>query len=310
MIAYIIRKLLEGIPTVFGVTIVTFLLFNVFGGNPVLQFLGKSATNAEIAAMEAQYGFDRPLAHQYVDYLGEVITFDFGKSFVTKEKVLEMIKERAIPSLALTIPALLATSLLSVCIALIAAFYRGQRTDKILMFFAVLGMSVSFLVYIVVGQYILAFRFPVFQIHGYLPGPQQWQYLILPMLIMLIVGMGYDTRFYRSIMVEETGKDYVRTAFAKGVSRPRALFVHVARNAMVQIVTRIMISVPFLVTGSLLLESFFGIPGMGSMLLDALNASDFPVIKAYTVMISILFVVSNLLTDVLYAIVDPRVRLG
>ena len=310
MIAYIIRKLLEGIPTVFGVTIVTFLLFSVFGGNPVLQFLGKSATDAEITAMEAQYGFDRPLAEQYLDYLGEVVTLDFGKSFVTKEKVLEMIKERAIPSLALTIPALLATSLLSVCIALIAAFYRGQRTDKVLMFFAVLGMSISFLVYIVVGQYLLAFRFPVFQIHGYLAGPEQWQYLILPMLIMLIVGMGYDTRFYRSIMVEETSKDYVRTAFAKGVSRPRALFVHVARNAMVQIVTRIMISVPFLVTGSLLLESFFGIPGMGSMLLDALNASDFPVIKAYTVMISILFVVSNLLTDVLYAIVDPRVRLG
>ena len=156
-----------------------------------------------------------------------------------------------------------------------------------------------------------AFKFPFFQIHGYRDGIlEKWQYLILPILIMLVVGMGYDTRYYRSVMVEETGKDYITTAFAKGLSKPRVMFLHMLKNAMVPIITRMMISVPFLVTGSLLLESFFGIPGLGSMLLDALGSSDLPIIKAYTVLISILFILSNIATDVLYAVVDPRVRLS
>ena len=311
MMTYITRRLLQGIPIILGVTLVTFVLFNVFGGNPVLQFLGKSATAAEIAAMEREYGFDQPLWIQYLQYLQQVITFDFGRSFVTKEQVTSMIAAGAMPSLSLTLPAIASTTMLSVSIALVAAFYRGQKLDRFLLITAVIGMSISFLVYIVIGQYILAFRFPIFQIHGYQDGIfERWQYLTLPILIMVIVGMGYDTRFYRSVMVEESGQNYVTTAFAKGLSKRKVMFKHMLKNAMVPIITRVMISVPFLVTGSLLLESFFGIPGLGSMLLDALNSSDLPVIKAYTVLISVLFVLSNLATDVLYAVFDPRVRLS
>ncbi len=311
MINYIIRQLLLGIPTIIGVTLVTFLLFNIFGGDPALQFLGKNATAEEVEAMRELYGFNKPLLAQYFDYLRQVITFDFGRSFSTKEPVTTMIAGGVIPSLSLTLPALLSTSLLAISVSLLAAFYRGQPIDRTLVIAAVFGMSISFLVYIVVGQYLLAFRFPLFQIHGYHTGLiERWQYLILPILIMVVVGLGYDTRYYRSVMVEETGKDYIVTAFAKGLSKPRVMFLHMLKNALVPIVTRMMISVPFLVTGSLLLESFFGIPGLGSMLLEALGSSDLPVIKAYTVLISVLFVLSNIATDVLYAVVDPRVRLS
>jgi peptide/nickel transport system permease protein len=192
----------------------------------------------------------------------------------------------------------------------LAGHCGGRAPDRALIVLAVIGMSVSFLVYIVVGQYLFAFELPFFHIHGYKPGfVERWPYLALPILILLLVGMGYDTRFYRSAIVEELGKGHITTAYAKGLSAGRVLFVHVLKNAMVPVVTRVMISVPFLVTGSLLLESFFGIPGLGGTLLGALDTADFPVIKAYTVLVSIAFVFTNVLTDVLYAAIDPRVRL-
>lgn len=310
MRAYVIRRLLHGIPILLGVTLITFLLFHVFGGNPVVQFLGKSATAEEIARLEREHGLDRPLLVQYLGYLEEIVTLDFGRSFVTKEPVGEMLSRGAVPSLSLTLPALLATSLLAISIGLVAAFFRGRFMDRALMAAAVMGMSISFLVYIVVGQYLLAFQLPLFQIHGYEDGvTERWQYLALPILILVVVGLGYDTRFYRSVFVEETARDHVTTALAKGAGEGRVMFRHVLKNALIPIITRIMISLPFLVTGSLLLESFFGIPGLGTTLLDALNTADFPVIKAYTVLISVLFIVSTILNDVLYAVVDPRVRL-
>lgn len=311
MTAYVLRRLLHGIPIILGVTLITFILFHVFGGNPVASFLGKNATAADIAAMEKEYGFDKSMTLQYLDYLYQILRFDFGRSFATREPVTDMIRSGVGPSLSLTLPALLLTSIISVSIALISAFFRGRLADRLLVFFAVVGMSVSFLVYIVLGQYLLAFKLPLFQIHGYEAGlVDRWQYLSLPIIVMVVVGMGYDTRFYRSVMVEETTKDYIVTAFAKGLSRRRVMFVHMLKNASIPIITRMMISVPFLVTGSLLLESFFGIPGMGNMLLTALDQADLPVIKAYTVIISILFVVSNIATDILYAIFDPRVKLS
>ena len=310
MLAYVIRRLLYGIPILFGVTLITFLLFNIFGGNPVLQFLGKAASPADIAALEHEYGFDRPLLVQYVDYVLQIVRLDFGRSFVTREPVTDMLLRGAGPSVSLTLPALMVTTILAICIGIVAAFFRGRRTDRVIMSLAVFGMSISFLVYIIVGQYLLAFKWPLFQIHGYEPGPgERWQYLALPIIILIIVGLGYDARFYRSVFAEEVSRDHVTTAYAKGAGKARVMFIHVFKNALIPIITRIMISLPFLVTGSLLLESFFGIPGLGSMLLDALNQSDFPVIKAYTVMISVLFILSTILNDILYALVDPRVRL-
>ena len=310
MIRYVFKRLVWGIPILIGVTLVTFLLFNYFAGNPVYQFLGKAASAADVAALEHQYGLDKPLWLQYVDYLWQIVRFDFGRSFATKEPVGELVWRAAGPSVSLTLPALLATTVLAVSVGMLAAYFRGRKTDRVLMFGAVLGMSVSFLVYIVVGQYLLAYRVPAFHIHGYEGGlMDRWEYLALPILIIVVVGMGYDTRFYRAVFVEEVGRDHVRTARAKGASPARVLFKHVLKNAMIPIITRVMISVPFLVTGSVLLESFFGIPGLGGTLLSALNTADFPVIKAITVVISVAFILSIILNDVLYAFVDPRVRL-
>jgi peptide/nickel transport system permease protein len=182
---------------------------------------------------------------------------------------------------------------------------------------AVMGMCVSYLVYIIFGQYFGAYRLnealgrEVFAIEGYAPGLQAWvHYCLLPVLINIFVAMGYDTRFYRAVMVEESSKDYITTARAKGATRKKIMFVHMLKNAMIPIVTRIMITVPFMVTGSLLVEMYFNIPGMGRTLITAIRSYDFPVIQSFTAMFAALFIVTNILTDVLYALVDPRVRLS
>lgn len=307
---YSLRRLLEGIPILLGVTLVTFLLFDVFGGDPVVQFLGKNASAADLAAYTREYGLDRPLWARYLDYLRQIATLDFGRSFVSRAPVTELLLQGAGPSLSLTLPALFATTVLATAVSILAAAARGRALDRLISVVLVAGISTSFLVYIVVGQYLLAFELPLFQIHGYESGlVERWPFLALPILIMVVAGVGYDAQLYRAALVEELGKDYVVTAIAKGLTRRRVLLGHVLPNIAVPIVTRVMISVPFLVTGSLLLESFFGIPGLGGALLEAIDRADYPVIRAYTVMISVLFVFANVLTDVLYAVVDPRVRL-
>jgi peptide/nickel transport system permease protein len=307
---YIIRRMLWGIPILFGVTFMVFMGLHVMKGSPAAAFVGKAATQEQIDQFDEKNGFDKSYPAQYWDYVGEVVTMDFGRSWKTDRPVSEMIADGAGKSVSLTMPALVFTSLISICLALIASFFRGRKLDRGVMLLAVMGMSISFLVYIVVLQYLLAFLLPLFQIHGYEPGfGERWQFLVLPIMIQVIVGMGYDTRFYRSVFVEEVNKDHITTAYAKGASKRRVMFVHVLKNALIPIITRIMISIPFLVTGSLLLEQFFGIPGIGSMLLAALDTDDFPVIKALSVLISIIFIISTILNDVLYAVVDPRVRL-
>lgn len=307
---YVGRRLLFGIPVILGVTLITFVLFHVFGGDPVTAFLGKNATAAEIEAYRREYGLDQPILIQYFDYLFQLLRLDFGRSFVTKQSVASMLWEGLGPTLSMTLPALAGITVAALVIGLTAARFRGQWIDRALIVFAVLGMSVSFLVYVLFGQYLLAYRWQIFPIHGYESGFfERWPYLALPILLLIIVGTGFDARFYRSVMVEEVEKDYVTTALAKGCSRTRILFRHVLPNAAVPVITNVMISVPFLVTGSLLLESFFGIPGLGGILLEAIDRADFPVIKAYTLMVSLVFVFANLATDVLYAIFDPRVRL-
>jgi peptide/nickel transport system permease protein len=243
-----------------------------------------------------------------------------------------MIGESVMPSLMLTIPTMAITSVVGVTVALVSAFRRGRPTDKVLMFAAVLGMSVSYLVYIVLGQYFGAFWVnqqiasrQLFAVEGYEavfsfePGakegaaffnPWNWvHYCLLPVLIGVVVAVGYDTRFYRSVMVEECTKDYIRTARAKGASGRRIMFVHMLKNAMIPIVTRVMISFPFLLTGEILVETYFNIPGMGRLLITAINGKDFPVVQAVTAVFAAAVIVTVILTDVLYAVFDPRVRL-
>jgi peptide/nickel transport system permease protein len=310
MTAYILRRVLYAIPILLGVALITFIVFHVAGGDPVVQLAGKHATPQEIAALQHEYGFDRSLPVQFFRFLGQIATFSFERSFQTKQTIGKMLADGAGVSLSLTLVPFLVTVFLSILLALLSAATHRRFLDRFLVITSVLGMSVPFLAYILFGQYILAFHFNLFPISGYESQfPERIHYLLLPWIIYVAVSLGIDTRFFRTVFLEELGKDYVRTATAKGASRTRVLFVHVLRNALVPIITRVVIEIPFLFLGVLLLENFFGIPGLGNMMVDALNNADWPVIKVMVVLGSVLYIVGNLVSDILYAVVDPRVTL-
>ena len=210
-----------------------------------------------------------------------------------------------VPSLTLAVPIFFVEAVVAISIALFAAFYRNTWIDRTLVVLCVVGMSVSYLVYILVFQYILAFRLRWFPIWGY----ESVKYLLLPVIVGLVSGLGGEVRFYRTVMLDEMYQDYVRTAFSKGVSQRAVLFKHVLKNAMIPVITHTVIAIPFLYTGNLLLETFFGIPGVGYLAVEAINSNDIPVIKATVMVGSIIYVFASLITDICYAMVDPRVKL-
>ncbi|MFH1262170.1 MAG: ABC transporter permease [Pseudomonadota bacterium] len=311
MTAYILRRIVHAVPIILGVALVTFVIFHFAGGDPVLALAGKHATVQEVEALRHEYGFDRPLPIQFLRFVKQIVTLDFDRSFHTKQTIGTMLADGAGVSLSLTALPFLVTVFLSVLLALFSAAMHRRFLDRFLVVTCVFGMSVPFLAYILFGQYILAYHFNLFPISGYESlFPDRIRYLLLPWIIYVVVSVGYDTRFFRTVFLEELGKDYVRTATAKGASRARVLLVHVLPNALVPIITRVVIEIPFLFLGILLLENFFGIPGLGNLLYDALNNADWPVIQAMVVLGSVLYIVGNLVSDILYAWVDPRVRLG
>lgn len=315
MASYVIRRILYNIPVFLGILLIVMAALRV--QDPISLRLGKHATQEDYETKKKEAGLDKPFYEQYGEF---VWGFDLARESWDKpgKTVGELIGDAVGPSLSITLPALALTALISIVIGLVSAFNRGRALDRTLVTLAVLGMSVSFLVYIVLGQYFGAFKLnealgaDVFAVQGYDTDRPGWwfYYCLLPVLISTIVAMGYDTRFYRTVMVEECGKDYIRTARAKGLKESKVMFKHMLKNAMVSIVTRIMITFPFLITGSILLEMYFNIPGMGKVLITAINAKDFPVIQGFTALFAIIFILSNILTDVLYAVVDPRVRLS
>lgn len=308
--AYIARKLIQTIPTVFGVALLIFVLFNVVGGDPTYQMVGKHANAQLIAEIRHEYGFDQPLWKQFGSFLGEIVTFDFGRSYATRQKISEMILAGIGPSLTLAIPAFLLTTFVALVIAVLAAYQRGRAFDRFVVVACVLGMSVPMLAYILFGQYVLAYRLSWFPISGFEYGwPDRFGFVALPVLIWLIVSLGYDVRFFRTAVLEETGQDYVRTARAKGLAEEWIYFKHVLKNSMVPIVTNVVIEIPLLILGSFLLESFFSIPGLGNITIEAVHNSDLPVLKAMTLLNSLLLIGGNLLTDIIYTWVDPRVEL-
>lgn len=310
MVIFFLRRLVGSIPIIFGVALVVFILFHVVGGDPALQMVGKHATLQQIADIRREYGLDKPLYVQFFKYLQEIITFDFGRSYATRQQISEMIYKGIGPSLSLAFPAFLITTLLSVIIGLVVAYFRGSWIDKLTVIFCVIGMSIPSLGYILFGQYILAYQLNMFPISGFdydIFG--RIQYIILPLIIWVFLSVGYDVRFYRTALIEETNQDYVRTARAKGLSEPKVFFKHVLKNTMVPIVTNIVLEIPLLILGAFLLESFFSIPGLGYITIDALNNSDLPVIKAMATITSLLYIFGNIMTDVVYMLVDPRVKL-
>lgn len=308
---YILRRLLYVIPVILGVCAIIFLLFNVVSPDPTQIMLGKHATLKQMEELRRELGLDRPWFIQYFDIVKSAFTFDFGRSWSTKQEISSMIAAGAIPSLTLTVPAFILATIISISISLLVAFFRGKFIDKAMVFICVTFMSISSLAYIIFGQWFFAYFLGWFEISGYEYGfPYFIPYVVLPILIWLILSIGPDVRFFRTIMLDEIYQDYVRTAKAKGLSEKLILFKHVLKNAMIPILTYVVIQIPFLILGTLLLESFFSIPGLGSMTLNAVNSLDFPVIKAVTVLSAVAYILFSVITDVLYTLVDPRVRLG
>ena len=426
MLKYIVKRMLQMIPTVLGVILITFVLFNVAGGSPALKVLGPHAQADTLEAFDEQRGFNKPLfpligsrkittrayadsdfertpgdwrgvdgvTHtngmiilaeggeyalplkfdlrddceyeleieartdgfpmvgkkalkvsnawkkkslkfqgsekiipvdapieirsiklrrvmnnpfdsQLVFYFNRLFHWDFGVSHSTNQRVSKLLADGIVPSLMLTVPVFIIGLFTSVALSLFCAFWRDTWVDRFFVILSVALMSVNYLVYIVVGQYFLGFKQGWFPVWGF----EDVRYLALPVLIGVLSGLGGNLRFYRTIILDEAHRDYVRTARAKGVSQSRVLFRHVLKNAMIPIITNVVIAIPFLYTGSLLLESFFGIPGLGYLGINAINSSDVDVLRAIVLIGSFIFVIANLLTDICYALVDPRVKL-
>ena len=310
MLNYIIRRLIYVVPLLIGVAIVNFILFNAVGGDPVLQYLGPHATKDQILEYRHEMGLDRAWPLQILHDLKGYCTFDFGRSWETRERVSAMILRGIWPSFSLAAPAFFIVAVLAICIAMFAAFYHNTWVDRTLVVLSVLGMNIPILALIIAGQYYLAYKMRVFPVSGYEFGIGSLAYVALPALIWIGVAVGGDVRFYRTVMLNETRQDYVTTAFAKGLGKGAVMFKHVLKNAMIPILTRLVVAIPFLFTGSLLLENFFGIPGLGNMGINAINAGDRPVLKAIVFIGALLFIVANLISDLTYAMVDPRVQLG
>jgi peptide/nickel transport system permease protein len=310
VISFLSRRLLHAAATLFGITLLIFGLFHWVGGNPVLRMVGKNATAEEIARVSHQMGFDRPFWTQYLDYLVDLLRLDFGRSWETRQRISEMLLDGLGPSLSLALPAFFVATVLSLSIALIAALYRDRGPDRVLVILSVAGMSLSVLAFIIAAQYIFAFELGWFPISGWEPGLRGVPFLALPVAIWVAATLGSSVRFYRAVFIEEMRKEYVLTARAKGLAWPRILSRHVLPNAMIPVLTHVVMELPMLFTGSLLLENFFGIPGLGNMSISAINASDLPVIKAMTFIGAVLYLGANILGDVLYAVVDPRVRVS
>jgi peptide/nickel transport system permease protein len=312
MTTYIIRRLLYTVPIVFGVLLITFLLFSVVGGDVTDLLAGKSASAQTRAEIRHEYGWDKPLIwswdSQFVNHFKNAITFNFGKSWQDKEKIIDKIKRGAGPSLSLTVPMFIGEIFITISLALIVAYLRGTWIDAIAVFLCVVGLSLPFLSFILAGQYFLAYKLDLFPIYFW-PDLSAPQYVALPVLIGVLAGLGGGVRFFRTVMLDEMRNDYVRTAFAKGLSARKVLFKHVLKNAMIPIITQTVLTIPFLFLGSLLLERFFGIPGLGYLTVEAIGSRDFQVINAITYIGALLFVVFNLITDICYALVDPRISL-
>lgn len=259
----------------------------------------------EIRSIKLRRLMSNPFDSQLAFYFNRLLHWDFGVSHSTNQRVSKLLADGIVPSLMLTVPIFLIGLITSVSLSLLCAFWRDTWVDRFFVVLSVALMSVNYLVYIVAGQYFLAFKKGLFPVWGF----EDASYLALPILIGVLSGLGGSLRFYRTIMLDEAHRDYVRTARAKGVSKSRVLFRHVLKNAMIPIITNVVIAIPFLYTGSLLLESFFGIPGLGYLGINAINSSDIDVVRAVVLIGALLFVAANLLTDICYALVDPRVKL-
>lgn len=334
--AYIVRRLWQMIPTLAGVVLLIFFLFNWVGGDPALVLAGKITNQEQIENIRKQLGVDQPYPVQLGYFTFEIATgftctyrsftdpkrdtpaadgkkpeCQSVRSWATNEAVPNILVTRVGPTLTIMIPVLILETLIGVILAIGVAYVRGTLTDRAIMMVCTVAMSISFLVYIIVAQYIFGFQLGWFPVQGWSDSFTKniITYAPLPIMLAVFVGLAPALRLYRSFFLDEVNQDYVRTARAKGLGEKTVMMKHVLRNAMIPILTNVGISLPGIFVGSFLLETFFSIPGLGREILTAVNRSDFPVIKAATVYLALVTMLVNLAVDVLYKAVDPRVVL-
>src|SRR5262245_59461655 len=328
MAAYLIRRLAYGALTVLGVLFLLFVLFFAIT-NPddiARKAVGERARPEVVVQWKKNHGYDKPMflnreraltdGRRYTDTLlfdhfRRSLTFDFGRSDAGDELISQRLWQGAGPSLSLTVPLFVLGIVVGIAAALAVALFRETYIDRAVLVLCMLTMSVAGILYIIGGQYLVGLSLKWFPISGFDSDPSDIARLLaLPVLIGLVMGFGPDVRLFRTIFVEEMNRDYVRTARAKGAGDARVMLRHVLRNALIPILTNVVIAIPFLFMGALLLESFFGIPGLGSLTVDAINANDFSTLRTMVFLSALLFIAGQLLTDVSYALADPRVRLN
>ncbi|MDH5512865.1 MAG: ABC transporter permease [Gammaproteobacteria bacterium] len=324
MIGYIIRRVAYAIPILVGVNLLTFALF-FFVNSPddmARLHLGvKRVTPEAIVKWKEDHGYDKPRFYnasttgleKYTDTIFfqhslKLFVFEFGRSDQGRDIKYD-IYQRMWPSLAIALPIFLVGIFVHITFAMLLAFFRGSYLDTSGVVLCVIMMSISSLFYVIGGQYLISMLLRLVPISGYDAGWEAMKFLILPVIVGVVGGIGASTRLYRTLFLEEINKDYVRTARAKGLSELRVLFRHVLKNAMIQILTGVVVIIPLLFTGSLILESFFAIPGLGSYTIDAIHSQDFAIVRAMVFLGSVLYIVGLILTDITYTLVDPRVRL-
>ena len=311
MLAYVVRRIGQFVPTLLGVVLLVFVLFNWIGGDPAYLLAGKMPNPEQIENIRRQLGVDQPYYVQLWIFIQQVATGDFGVSWATNEKVSQIFATRLGPSLTVLVPMLIISTLLAMAAAMLVARLRGSLTDRAIMIGCTVGQAISILVYIIAFQYFFAYQLGWFPVQGWGYGFAEnlLRYGALPIIVGVIVSLAPDIRLYRSFFLDEINQEYVRTARAKGLSEARVMWVHALRNAAIPIVTNVMIQLPGLLAGAFLIERFFSIPGIGREVILAVERSDFPVIKAVTIYVAVATMSLNLLADLLYKTVDPRVQL-
>ena len=324
MIAYIIRRILYAIPILIGVNVLTFVLFFVVNtpDDMARMHLGmKHVTPEAVEKWKEERGYNKPLLINseaegasvirdtifYEKSVG-LFTFKFGRSDEGRD-IAHDISQRMWPSLAIALPVFLVGLLTNITLSMLLAFFRATYIDIAGVITGVVLMSISSLFYIISGQYLISKLWHLVPISGFDMGPNAVKFLVLPVIIGVVGGIGSGTRWYRTIFLEEINKDYVRTARAKGLSELRVLFRHVLKNAMIPILTGVVAVIPLLFMGSLITESFFGIPGLGSYTIDAIQKQDFSIVRAMVFLGTVLYIIGLILTDISYTLVDPRIRL-
>jgi len=325
MFAYLIRRLLYAVPILLGVNLITFMLFFVVNtpDDMARMHLGmKYVTPQAISKWKTEHGYDKPLlfnpARQGGGRFTDTIFFEkslalfafrFGRSDDGRD-IGHDIYQRMWPSLAIAVPVLVFGLQANITVALLLTFFRATYIDMIGVILLVAMMSISSLFYIIAGQFVIGKLLHLVPISGYDTGINAFKFIILPVLIAILYGIGSGGRWYRTIFLEEIGRDYVRTARAKGLAEQKVLFRHVLKNALIPILTGVVVVLPLLFMGSLILESFFGVPGLGSYTIDAIRSQDFAIVRSMVFLGSVLYIIGLILTDISYTLVDPRIRLA